>query len=146
MKLIPSESLQITAEHKIINTTPQLLLSHRHLAPAFGSHPPRIATGFLPALSPYTLPHTPHLSLSHQPLTSDANQYPEAVLDYAVCALLKDRRKVLPYWWIVTVICGTRWTQYVRITRRPGGPSRRTVMPLRHAQAWRWVPARKTWS
>jgi hypothetical protein len=90
MKLLPSESLQITAEHQIINTTPQLLF-HRHQAlPLNRIH----LQPLLSSYSPYTLPHTPHVSLSHQHLTSDASQSPEAVLDYAVCALLNDRRKL----------------------------------------------------
>jgi hypothetical protein len=138
MKLTPSESLQITAEHQIINTTPQLL-SHRHLASGLESHPPRTAAFFLSAI--YLA------SLSHQHLTSDTIQSPEAVLDYAVCALLNNRRKVRYHrdsWWITTLVRGTRWTPYERIMRRPGGPSRYAVTPLRHARAWRWVLARKT--
>jgi hypothetical protein len=107
--------------------------------PALESHPPRIALVFLPAI--YLASYATCQS-SHQSLTSDTNQSPEALLDYAVCALLNDRRKVRCL--ITTLIRGTRWIQYVRIMRRPGGPSRYAVAPLRHAQAWRWVPVRKT--
>lgn len=125
---VRSASMRIT-EHCSINNTPspQLLLSRLHLAPAPGALlllPSGLAVVF--DTPPHHTPHTRHSSDSviTSRLRTLANCHPGLRCLRAAC---NARRKVRLYRdqrCLSTIIHDTRWRQYVRGTRRRGGPSR----------------------